>query len=81
VRADIGARFHGIEEPLAGFIVTGMEIQVLPPPGISGSFPGKNIQQRSIEDIHCLKPVTHFRQCMEWVNKYVIQKRLKISNA
>ncbi len=44
VRADIGARFHGIEEPLAGLVVTGMEIQVLPPPGIGGSFPGKSRQ-------------------------------------
>lgn len=55
--ADVGAGLHGVEQALAGFLVIGVKIEVLPPPGVGGGLPAESGEQLVIDDFHRRVPI------------------------
>ena len=47
---DVGVRAHGVEEPLAGIVARGVEVEVLAPAGNSGGLGGEPVEKGGIED-------------------------------
>ncbi len=50
VGLDIGVRAQGVEKPLAGIVVRGVQIEILAPPGHGGGLGGEPVQKSGIEN-------------------------------